>query len=340
MPNWGDVQNEINQEILSHQAMAQQALDSVRKKYLGQLHQRTTRNIIAYYSGWLSKPQIVGAEINDEDKNGFMMAVHKLDRSQGLDLILHTPGGDIASTQSIVDYLQKMFDRNIRAIVPQIAMSAGTVMACSCREILMGKQSNLGPIDPQVRGVPAQGVIREFKQAVKEIKSDPARAAVWQPIIGKYHPTFLGQCSNAIDWSNGFVREQLSKVMFAGEPDADAKASKIARRLADYRSHKAHSRHIHADECIKMGLKVVLIEEDQQLQDLVLTVHHCYMHALMNSAAFKIIESHEGARLIKQQVMALAPGGAIPLQPRQGMEDSGGPGSAPDSTPSSPVGTA
>ena len=46
------------------------------------LFTHTDRNVIAYYSGFLSKPGIVGLEINDEDKNGFMMAVHRLDRSQ------------------------------------------------------------------------------------------------------------------------------------------------------------------------------------------------------------------------------------------------------------------
>ena len=313
MPNWGDVQNEIT----SYQMLAQQGHDLVRRKYLELLHKHTGRNIIAYYSGWLSKPQISGMEINDEDKNGFMMAVHKLDRTKGLDLILHTPGGDIASTQSIVDYLHNMFGNDIRAVVPQIAMSAGTIIACSCKEILMGKQSNLGPIDPQVRGVPAYGVIREFKRAVKEIKRDPASVAVWQVIIGKYQPTFLGQCSNAIQWSNDFVREQLAKVMFAGEPNAGRKAEKIAKELANYRKHKTHGRHIHADECKAMGLKVVEIEKDQNLQDLVLTVHHCYMHALMNTGAIKIIENHLGARLIKQQLMVAAPAPFNTVQPRQ-----------------------
>jgi ClpP class serine protease len=316
MPNWGDIQNEIHHQILQHQSMAQQSHDMVRMRYLEQLQKHTGRNVIAYYSGWLSKPQIVGLEINDEDKNGFMMAVHKLDRDRGLDLILHTPGGDIASTQSIVDYLRKMFGNNIRAVVPQIAMSAGTIIACSCKEILMGKQSNLGPIDPQVRGVPAYGVIREFKRAVKEIKKDPASVAVWQTIIGKYHPTFLGQCSNAIQWSNDFVREQLAKVMFAGDTNSSRKAAKIAKQLADYRKHKTHGRHIHTDECKSMGLKVVEIESDQQLQDLVLTVHHCYMHALMNTGAIKIIENHLGARLIKQQITVAAPTPPNPAQPR------------------------
>ncbi len=125
MPNWNDVLTEITRLQITSANQAQGAVDTIRRGYLKKLHIKTTRNVIAYYSGFLSKPEIAQLGINDEDKNGFMMAVHKLDRSKGLDLILHTPGGGIAATQSIVNYLQKMFQNNIRAIVPQIAMSAG-----------------------------------------------------------------------------------------------------------------------------------------------------------------------------------------------------------------------
>lgn len=148
MPNWAEVTQEIQQRQAQLQQQAAQlqqqagqllglantAISAVRQAYLKKLQERTGRNIIAYYSGFLSK-NIQGSEINDEDKNGFMMTVHKLDRSKGLDLIIHTPGGGITSTQSIVDYLHKMFRKNrdsvpdIRAIVPQIAMSAGTMIA-------------------------------------------------------------------------------------------------------------------------------------------------------------------------------------------------------------------
>ena len=78
-----------------------------------------------------------------------MLCIHKLDRSKGLDLILHTPGGSGAATESLVNYLHQMFGNDIRAFVPQLAMSAGTILACSCKEIYMGKHSNLGLVDPQ-----------------------------------------------------------------------------------------------------------------------------------------------------------------------------------------------
>lgn len=92
MPDWNDVLEEIST------SNRKDALDFIRRKYLKQLHEMTGRNVIAYYSGWLQKPGINTVSINDDDKNGLMAVIHGLDRSKGLDLILHTPGGDIAAT--------------------------------------------------------------------------------------------------------------------------------------------------------------------------------------------------------------------------------------------------
>lgn len=301
MPNWNDVLKEIDQARNKHAHESQTSIDKIRHSYLEKLCTKTGRNVISYYSGFLSKPKIEQISIIDEDKNGFMMAIHGLDRKKGLDLILHTPGGDIAATESIVNYLHKMFDTDIRAIIPQIAMSAGTMLACSCKEIMMGKHSNLGPIDPHLGGIPAHGVIAEFKRACEEIKEDPGKAVIWAQIISKYHPTFLGQCENAITWSENFVLEQLKNVMFKDERDAHKKADSLTKKLGNYHDNKTHSRHIHIDECKKIGLKIIDLELDQDLQDLILTVHHCYMHSLMNTPAFKIIENHNGIAFVKQQ---------------------------------------
>lgn len=307
MPNWSDVLLEIRQLAQHHDTLAKAAVDVVRRKYLNELHEYTGRNVIAYYSGFLSKPDILQSDINDEDKNGFMMAVHRLDRSKGLDLILHTPGGSIAATQSIVDYLHQMFGRNIRAIVPQIAMSAGILIACSCRSILMATHSNLGPIDPHLQGIPAAGVKQEFKRACREVAADPSKTAIWQAIISQYRPTFLSQCENAISWSNTFAREQLAGNMLRGRKNRKQRASEIVRALSSYSGNKTHNRHIHRDECRKMGLEVEELETDDKLQDLVLTVHHCFMHSLMNTASFKMIENHLGVALVKQQQQVAVP---------------------------------
>ena len=305
MPNWNDVFKAIQNSIKNG---APDAVDTYRHKALKKLYEHTGRNVISYYSGWLSKPGIQLLGINDEDMNGFMTAVHGLDKTKGLDLILHTPGGSIASAESIVNYLHLMFQKNMRVIVPQVAMSAGTMIACSSREIILGKQSSLGPIDPQLRDLPAQGVLNEFKQALEEIRQDPNAIQVWRCILQQYHPTFLGQCQQAIDWTKAFVANQLRDVMFEGDPQAAQKSQLIVDALSDGDEHKSHERHIPIAKCRDLGLKVTALEDDDKLQDLVLTVHHCYMFVLMNTGTFKIIENHMGAAFSKQQMQMVMQG--------------------------------
>lgn len=286
MPSWNQVLTEIQR------CNRRDALDFVRRKYLKRLARATNRNVIAYYSGWLQHPNLWNTSINDDDKNGLMAVVHKLDRAKGLDLLLHTPGGDLAATESIVDYLHRMFGRNIRAFIPQLSMSAGTMIACASREIIMGKQSSLGPIDPQFGGIPAHGVIKEFEEAIEAVKKDPASLPIWREVVRKYHPTFIGECRNAIDWSQQIVGQWLETGMFVGDKEAKSKAAEVVKYLSDHDKTKTHARHLTIDEAEAIGLKVTKLETDQPVQDLVLTIHHAFMHTFANSKAVKIMENH------------------------------------------------
>jgi len=291
MPNW----NQILDELKS----AGSTYDIIRRKYLMKLHEITGRNVIVYYSGWLQKQGILGFGINDNDKNGFMATIHGLDRSKGLDLILHTPGGESAATESLVDYLRKMFGTNIRAIVPQLALSAGTMIACACNTILMGKQSSLGPIDPQISGVPAHGIIEEFKQAYEECKANQIKIPLWQPIIAKYTPTLIGEAQKAISWSEEMVKEWLVTGMLKETDEPEKVAERIINELGDHALTKSHARHLSASKCKEIGLKIEMLEESQELQDAVLTVHHACIHTLSGTPAFKIIENHNGTAFIQ-----------------------------------------
>jgi len=291
MPNWNAMLNEVSAIGSAH--------DVLRRQYLQKLHEETKRNVIIYYSGWLQRPGIQGAGINDEDKNGFMTTINRMDRSSGLDLVLHTPGGETAATESLVDYLRKMFNGDIRAFVPQIAMSGGTMIACACKVIVMGKQSSLGPVDPQFGGIPAHGVIEEFKKAYEEIRLDPAKIPVWQPIIAKYNPAFIGECQKAITWSDHLVRDWLATGMLADDEKRGEKINRIVEELTNHALTLSHARHLSAERCVAMGLKIQMLEEDQKLQDAVLSLHHACMLTLSQTGAFKLIENHLGAAYIQ-----------------------------------------
>jgi len=290
MPSWGSVLREIE-----GQTPLESSVDRVRRKYLAQLNKLTKRNTIAYYSGWLRNPTLFGVDINDMDINALMTTIHKMDCSKGLDLILHTPGGGISATEQIVYYLKEKFGTNIRAIVPQIAMSAGTMIACACESIIMGKQSALGPLDPQVAGVSAPRIQLEFEEAIRQVTQNPQSAPVWQMIIGKYHPTFLQQCKLATDRTSKLVSSWLRENMFKDDDACYLKSDHIVQQLTDLGKDEEHARHISITEAKKYGLKIIDLEDDQKLQDLVLTVHHAFMHTFsMTPNLVKVVENDKG----------------------------------------------
>jgi hypothetical protein len=105
------------------------------------------------------------------------------------------------------------------------------MIACACKEIVMGKQSNLGPIDPQFNGIPAHGIVEEFRRAHSEIqkafakaKSNPndansfgvsqATMAVWQPIIAKYNPTLIGNVKNQLIGLKKWLQSGYPEICF------------------------------------------------------------------------------------------------------------------------------
>lgn len=308
MGNW----NEIHEEIVARQIKRQRESpsDEIRRKYLRELHELTGRNVVAYYSGWLQRPGPDFAaltSITDDDKNGFMACFKGFDWSKGLDLILHLPGGNIAATETIIDYLRSMFGANVRTIVPQISMSAGTMIACAGYEIVMGKHSNLGPIDPQFGSWPAIAVLKEFERAANEVSKDPNRALIWQPILAKYQPTLLSQAEHAIEWSRELGEKALREGMLKDDANPGQKAKDIVDFLLSHDLHRAHGRHLHRKELRDKGLIIRDLEEDQKFQDAVLSVHHAFMNTLMNTDAVKLIENHAGIALIRNVRIQVVP---------------------------------
>lgn len=309
MPNWNEILNQIKE--------AGSTQDILRRRYLKRLSDYTRRNVILYYSGWLQK---TGPEhrpnlsISDADKNGLMSVIHKLDRRRGLDLLLHTPGGDMAATESIITYLRSMFQNDIRAVVPQLAMSGGTMLACACKEIVMGEQSSIGPFDPQIGAVPAQAIKEEFNRAAGEMAANPQKAFLWQPILQKLNPGFITQCEKVIDMADHVVKTNLENCMFQGEPDAAEKAQKVVNELGSHAMTKMHARHIDKAKAQAMGLKIVSLENDNRLQDLVLSVHHCCMLTFEQTSAVKLIENQRGTcyAVTAPSVIAISPQMGVP----------------------------
>ena len=94
-------------------------------------------------------------------------AIEKLqNRRPKLAMVVNTLGGSIETTERIVNVVRHNY-QEVVVVVPNLALSAGTVLALSGDAILMNYFSCLGPIDPQVqrdgRWMPALSYLDQFR---------------------------------------------------------------------------------------------------------------------------------------------------------------------------------
>lgn len=311
MPSWGEILAEVQQSAAANNGNPD--LDGIRRRYLAELHQRTGRDTIIYYSDWLGG---AGPGINLLDMQGMMEVVRGL-HGPGVDLILHSPGGSAEATASIVSYLRLRFT-DLRVFVPLAAMSAATMWALAADRIVMGAHSQLGPIDPQLltpqgAGIPARAIIDQFERAKKECSANASLLGAWAPILQQYGPALIEQCNAAEKLARRLVRQWLKQYMFASEQDPGRAADRVVRYFASFNIHRSHSLGISRDQARAKGVVIDDLEADDPLQDAVLSVHHATIITLTMSAAVKIIENHLGRAFLQQQQQLQVP---MPMPPQ------------------------
>ena len=138
------------------------------------------------------------------------------------------------------------------------------------------------------------GVLAEVERAIFEVKKEPAKQLLYQNIFSKYPPAFILDCERSVEHSRSMVKDWLATGMFAKEKDPQAKAKKVISSLMDYEGTAEHSHHFLIDQCRAMGLNVLALEDDQGLQEDVLSVHHSFVATFARMNAIKIVQNANG----------------------------------------------
>ncbi len=296
MPSWEELLNEFTPV---NQHSKQSWFESKFKNYINQISKLcNNRAVIVYSSAFLQKiaPRNIPTLtlINKEDINGFMSIIRGLDCSKGLTLILHTPGGLPTATESIVKYLREKF-HYIEVIVPTYAMSAGTMIALGSDQIIMGKHSFLGPIDPQFvlsenRQISAHSIVSQFETAKKDFEQNPNNMQIWIPILSSLGLGLLEEAKKSLNYSKIMVQEWLTKYMLKDE--------KKAQQVADFFINVKHLNHGRPigftqikNKLSEYDFKVKALEDDSELQESVLTAYHLITLFFENTTGVKMIRS-------------------------------------------------
>ena len=187
------------------------------------------------------------------------MALERLEERRKSSLvILDTPGGFVETAEHIAKTLRH-FHKTVDFLIPNEAMSAGTVLALSGDAIWMDYFSRLGPIDPQVerdgRFIPGLSYLRQYEGLIKASRKGMLTEAELA-LLSKLDLAELHQIDLAAKLSVSLIRKWLSRHKFkdwqkggkpVGAAEKEARAEKIANALNDHEKWGTHARGIHKD---------------------------------------------------------------------------------------------
>ncbi|MGB6483250.1 MAG: hypothetical protein WBE86_07160 [Candidatus Acidiferrales bacterium] len=309
------------QRLIDSQPQAPDLLAG-RVEAIRRIEAKTGRLLIIYAADWLTaiKQRTEGFAGHVSLDHNDILPFHELIsplNSSSIDVILHSPGGLAEAAERIVKMLRGRF-ASVRFFVPHSAMSAATMLCLSGDEIGMSETSALGPIDPQVNGIPARAIKKGFDRVRKAVGKTPGALTPYLPMLQKYDLHTFEICNNAEKLSKKLAAEWLNTYMFHGDHAASAKIAKIVRFFASHDNHHSHSRAVGVDECIRKGLKVCDLRRDPDLAELVWDLWQQveYFFGFVSASA-KLFENSHGVtfmRMLPQQAI-FQMGMPLPLPP-------------------------
>jgi hypothetical protein len=236
------------------------------------------------------------------DKIGFKTVTDNIS-PPALDILVHSPGGIADAAESIVQQIRAKYS-DVRFIVPSFAKSAATMFVMSGNEVLMDRDAELGPIDPQMRtpngASPAESILEQFAKAQAELQADATKLPSWIPILSPLAPSLLVDSKKAIDLSKALVKTWTQTYMLAGDPAAEEKSSRISEYLGSHANFKSHARAVKMPDLIPLGIKVTDIRTNAALYTAVDELYCCLDILFSNSPVYKVFENSAGDALLRQ----------------------------------------
>jgi hypothetical protein len=231
----------------------------------------------------------VSIELNDVD--GFTDLVNHIDDSETIDVLIHSPGGSPVATERLVTIIRSKFS-HVNFLIPHSAYSAATMLALSGDKIILHPNATLGPIDPQINGIPARSIKRGFENVKKKIiEEGPEALPAYLPLIEKYTLDLLELCDDSEKLSKELVRNWIRKYMFKGKISSSI-IKKAIDYFSDYDRHLIHARPLTFNK-IK-HLKLNIETADAPLSEL-LWESYILLNGFFNISPFvKVYESAHG----------------------------------------------
>jgi len=237
-------------------------------------------------------------------------------KEKNIDFYLETPGGNGHTAEDIARFLHKKFQR-IAFIISGEAKSAGTILALSGHEIYLTNTGSLGPIDAQIpyhRGrYSAHDYIEWLKEKMDEAKKEGSLNPVDAQIISQINPGEVKQVYNALQFAYDVVRKWLVKYKFSNWDKTETRkkavtvhmkkmrANSIAKQLCNHTRWRNHGRSIKIDDLKSIGLKVISLDKNTDVVELVYRIQTICKLLCDTSSVFKIMATKDN-KILRHQI--------------------------------------
>jgi hypothetical protein len=269
----------------------------LRTECYNEIERLRKRPLLVYASRFLNAPNGAQVSIDLSDIDGFTDLVSSFQDSDSVDVLIHSPGGQPDATERIVNILRTNFSE-VHFIIPHSAYSAATMLALSGNSITIHPSATLGPIDPQLNGIPARSIKRGFEKVRDILKQEgPEALPAYIPLIEKYSLDLLEICDDTEKLSKELVSEWLCEYMFKGQRNSED-VKETVEYFSDYDRHLLHSRPLIFKKIKDLGLNISLAEGE--LQELIWEAY-LMLNGFFNLTPFiKLYENTRGVTWGKQ----------------------------------------
>lgn len=203
-------------------------------------------------------------EIDKHHSNTIYECLQSLNGEKDILLILCSLGGKIEPAYFISKVCKRVKKEKFVVAIPRAAKSAATLICLGADEIHMGLLSELGPIDPQINGFPALGLVNALEKIAYLADKFPKSSEVFSKYLTEnLSISHLGYFERINESAAQYAQRLLNGKSFP----APYTAEKLANHFTNH--YKDHSFVIDIDEATQLlGDDIVQVDtEEYQFAD-------------------------------------------------------------------------
>lgn len=250
-------------QVLNEQHQAHET----RKKFFRILEKSLGRPVISFFTSFRYPAQI---EATDADM--LEGVLQKLNLSNGLALLISSPGGDGLAAERIINVCRNYSSTDeFWVIVPSKAKSAATMICFGASKILMGLTCELGPIDPQIvlrvkgnfRFFSVYNIVKSYEKLFEKAVKEKGNLEPYLQQLQNYDEREIEEFRTNLQLAEDIAVRNLASGMLNGKSLEQIKKDIEIFLSPEYT--KSHGRAIYYDEAKKCGLNVELLDVKSEL---------------------------------------------------------------------------